>query len=253
MKQFFSIGVVLFSTGPAFSAQKVAEKISEKIAEKVIGTSGNRQVFAIELYTSEGCSSCPPADKWLSKLKDSKDLWVKHVPLAFHVDYWNKLGWKDGMSSQEMTQRQVDVSQTWPSPRVYTPGIAINGKEVPNWPSQPLPTYQSENPIQLTLLKTPDGTFTVKLEGTVPDQPLVIRFAILGMGIDSNVTSGENQGLKLKHDFVVLDWQKTGVGSLREFKFDARKIPQKTSQLAAVAWIERANNPSPLQITGGYL
>ena len=58
-------------------------------------SSQEQRTTLIELYTSEGCSSCPPADRWLSRLKDDPRLWKQIVPLAFHVDYWNYLGWRD--------------------------------------------------------------------------------------------------------------------------------------------------------------
>ena len=68
--------------------------------------SNNEQVSLIELYTSEGCSSCPPAERWLSKLADDESLWSHFVPLAFHVDYWDYIGWKDPYASKEYSQRQ---------------------------------------------------------------------------------------------------------------------------------------------------
>src|SRR6476661_2706945 len=68
--------------------------------------SGDTQNSLIELFTSEGCSSCPPAEKWLSAFKSNPDLWKKIVPVAFHVDYWNHLGWRDRVSTPEVTQRQ---------------------------------------------------------------------------------------------------------------------------------------------------
>src|SRR5258708_27687280 len=75
--------------------------------------SSERQTALLELYTSEGCSSCPPAEAWLSKLKSAAGLWTNLVPVAFHVDYWNNLGWRDELSSEEFSDRQRHYAQAW--------------------------------------------------------------------------------------------------------------------------------------------
>ncbi|MDQ3115241.1 MAG: DUF1223 domain-containing protein [Verrucomicrobiota bacterium] len=72
----------------------------------------------LELFTSEGCSSCPPAEAWLSKLKDDPGLWRDFVPLAFHVDYWDRLGWRDPFASKVWTSRQYEYSARWKSSNV---------------------------------------------------------------------------------------------------------------------------------------
>src|ERR1700733_854948 len=88
--------------------------------------SGPSQVSLLELYTSEGCSSCPPAEAWLSALSQSPELWKAVVPVAFHVDYWDNLGWKDWFSSREFTQRQRRYAANWGSGSVYTPAFILN-------------------------------------------------------------------------------------------------------------------------------
>ena len=96
--------------------------------------SGEKQVPLVELYTSEGCSSCPPAEAWMGRLKDAPDLWKGFVPVAFHVDYWNSLGWKDRWSSPEFTERQRAYAEAWKSESVYTPCFVVNGKEAATGP-----------------------------------------------------------------------------------------------------------------------
>src|SRR6186713_3438579 len=91
--------------------------------------SGKTRTHVIELFTSEGCSSCPPAEAWLSKLKDEPRLWRDFVPLAFHVDYWDRLGWRDPFAARQWTARQYDYSSRWNSSSVYTPGFVLNGRE----------------------------------------------------------------------------------------------------------------------------
>ena len=95
--------------------------------------SGPQQTALIELYTSEGCSSCPPAEAWMSRLKNDPGLWKKFVPIAFHVDYWDRLGWRDRFSSQRWTERQLGYAALWRSDSVYTPAVVRNGSELRNW------------------------------------------------------------------------------------------------------------------------
>src|SRR5947207_14709116 len=90
------VGLILFTLAFAFAAQ-AADRAFE---------SGPQRVHLIELFTSQGCSSCPPAEAWLSKLKTEPRLWKDFVPLAFHVDYWDRLGWRDPFASKEWTARR---------------------------------------------------------------------------------------------------------------------------------------------------
>src|SRR6187401_409142 len=96
-------------------------------------TSGSTRASLLELYTSEGCSSCPPAEAWLSSLAASDQLWKDVVPVAFHVDYWDYLGWVDVFAKPEYSERQRDYSVAWKADRVYTPGFVLNGREWRGW------------------------------------------------------------------------------------------------------------------------
>src|SRR6266567_7895599 len=95
--------------------------------------SGEARTMLVELFTSEGCSSCPPADAWINQLKESPDLWKKIVPVVFHVDYWDNLGWRDRFAKPEFTSRQRRYAAAWGGDSVYTPGFVINGKEWRGW------------------------------------------------------------------------------------------------------------------------
>src|ERR1700737_4679799 len=108
-------------------------------AETVFRT-GPEKVSLLELYTSEGCSSCPPAESWLGQLTTDGRLWKEIVPVAFHVDYWDNLGWKDRFAKPEYTSRQRSYSAVWGILSVYTPGFVLNGQEWKGWFSgNPLP------------------------------------------------------------------------------------------------------------------
>src|SRR5712672_3020028 len=168
--------------------------------------SGDTQSSLIELFTSEGCSSCPPAEKWLSALKSSSDLWKKAVPVAFHVDYWDHLGWRDRFAKPEFTSRQHRYAAAWGGDSVYTPGFVVNGKEWRGWfGGNGIPTTSIK--VGVLRVSLGDGgklTATFVSETTQP-RTLTLNVALLGNDLESDVKRGENSGRKLRHDFVVLE------------------------------------------------
>ncbi|MCW8988476.1 MAG: DUF1223 domain-containing protein, partial [Gammaproteobacteria bacterium] len=89
--------------------------------------SGIKKNTLIELYTSEGCSSCPPAEKYLNNFTKKKDLWKTWIPVAFHVDYWDYIGWKDRFAEKKFAQRQRQYAQLKRASTVYTPAFMVNG------------------------------------------------------------------------------------------------------------------------------
>src|SRR3954471_82099 len=89
--------------------------------------SGETRTHVLELYSSEGCSSCPPAEAWLGSLRDAPGLLRDFVPVAFRVAYWDGLGWRDRFASKEFTARQYAYAAAWGSDGVYTPGFVLNG------------------------------------------------------------------------------------------------------------------------------
>lgn len=221
---------------------------------RTIAKNDGKQVYALELYTSESCSSCPPADRHLSKMVQHPELWKRYVPLAFHVDYWNHLSWKDRFSSQKMTQRQSLISQTWGTQRIYTPGFVLNGKEVQAWNSTPLPSYQAQSPIEISVIEEPSKVLKASVQGLDPKKVYQVHLAVLGFGIQTKVTSGENKGENLVHDFVVMNWVegKIDPSSKTATVIELKPAPGSYKQ-AVVAWVEELNKPVPLQITGGFL
>ncbi|MCC5022093.1 MAG: DUF1223 domain-containing protein [Candidatus Synoicihabitans palmerolidicus] len=83
----------------------------------------------MELLPAEGCSSCPPAENWLGALRHESGLWRDFVPVAWHVNYWDRLGWPDKFAERSYTDRQYAYARSWQSGRVYTPGFVRGGKE----------------------------------------------------------------------------------------------------------------------------
>ena len=89
-------------------------------------SSPEQAATVVELYISEGCSSCPPADKWLSSMRNNPQLFKALIPRAIHVDYWDRLGWKDRFARTEFADWQQALMQQGLLPQVYTPGIVVN-------------------------------------------------------------------------------------------------------------------------------
>src|SRR5579863_2982892 len=221
--------------------------------------SGPKQVALVELYTSEGCSSCPPAEYWLNRLKSSPSLWNSFIPVAFHVDYWNSLGWKDRLSSPQFSLRQSDYAQLWHADNVYTPCFVLNGSEWTGWHYRKEPPVASENDV---------GALEVHNTGTnhwsatfVPMTPLAgnleLHATLLASGLESNVRAGENKGRDLHHEFAALDLISIGMvnsnGIARgRFILDLPGDVQK-KDLALAVWITRPGELVPLQAVGGWL
>src|SRR6266566_4957420 len=163
--------------------------------------SGPQKVHLLELFTSEGCSSCPPAEAWLSKLKTEPGLWKDFFPLAFHVDYWDRLGWGDPFASKEWTARQYQYSAYWKNESVYTPGFVVDGRESQD---RSIPTSSNDRPGVLKLLIANDKISAEYKSANIGMKDVDLHVAALGFDLKTKVTAGENNGRNLSQDFVVL-------------------------------------------------
>ena len=167
-------------------------------AQTCQAVSGPLVPLVVELYTSEGCNSCPPADRWLSTLKGRPNL----ITAAFHVDYWDRLGWRDRFSSAAYTERQAK-SQAWSGARFsYTPQVQIDGRD-----QQPWATWQATRgqPAHVSLSLTRRGSSVQLLAQGMAGAPqrLELWWALLEDGLVSEVKAGENAGVTLHHEAVV--------------------------------------------------
>jgi hypothetical protein len=228
------------------------------LADTISFESPVTRVTVVELFTSHGCSSCPPAETWLGRLDQRSDLWQGVIPIAFHVDYWDYLGWRDNYASPEYSQRQRQYRRSGGLSSVYTPGMLINGEEWRGWyRGDPIPQASSEQVGQLTLSVEPGKSAEIEFfpKGNQKMHDLKAYLAILGSGIEDDIGSGENRGRSLQGDFVILgqDTAEIGVAEHRlRFNWPVLK-PNSAKKYAVVAWVSRGGNPSPLQATGGWL
>ena len=205
----------------------------------------------IELYTSEGCSSCLPAEAWMSGLKNQPHLWQDFVPVAFHVDYWDHLGWRDPFAAKIWTERQADYSVRWKGESVYTPAFALDGKE---WHAGALPAAATETPGVLKISVNGDQAAAVFKPSTGATRRYDIHVARLGFSATADVTAGENSGRKLIHDFVVLgltnEMMKSGA---KELRLPAPITSTAEPRMAIAAWVTEAGQIEPIQAVGGWL
>lgn len=177
--------------------------------------SAARPPAVVELYTSEGCSSCPPADRWLSSLRGRPDV----LALAFHVNYWDRLGWPDRFATATTTERQHRLQRASGAPYVYTPQVLLNGRDLRGWRGAALPRLPA-SPVSLTLGR--EGSTVRAVVNAPASQRLAGYWAVLEDGHVSRVRAGENAGETLAHDHVVTLYQPVPAwdGGARQLSLD---------------------------------
>ena len=202
---------MLFSHKCLFTLALISLSTQSALATECNTKSGKTIVPLLELYTSEGCSSCPPADQWLSGLKLSAD---KLTALAFHVDYWDYIGWKDPFAKTAYSERQRQIAAFGGAGFVYTPQFTFNGKDFRNWNDsrlrQSLASISKEvSHVNLTLNLSSATHGELSLASTAQTaytddaRQSDIFIAIYENNLSSQVNAGENSGRELKHDYVV--------------------------------------------------
>jgi hypothetical protein len=220
-------------------------------AGEIVFESKPARAHLIELYTSEGCSSCPPAEAWMSGLKSQPRLWQDIVPVAFHVDYWDRLGWRDPFASKLWTERQIEYSARWKTESIYTPAFVLDGKE---WHYGKLPDAATETPGVLKI--TVNGERVTAFFNALPGfaDRFDIHVARLGFSLRTDVTAGENNGRKLIHDFVVLGLtNETMKSGAKEFQLPSSTKSAADQRTAIAAWITVPDQIKPIQAVGGWL
>jgi hypothetical protein len=175
--------------------------------------SGQETMALVELYTSEGCDSCPPADRWLMSSFKPGATGAKAVALAFHVDYWDRLGWKDRFASAAYTERQYDVTRTGGARFAYTPQVVIQGKDYSNWGGTGVPAAlaainarPARASISVDAAPQPGAIAVHAVVGVASPaerKDAVLLLALTEDALVSDVKAGENAGVRLTHDHVV--------------------------------------------------
>lgn len=206
-------------------------------------------IGVVELFTSQGCSSCPPADAALKQFIERDDV----LALAFHVDYWDYLGWKDTLASPENTERQYAYAKTFKSRTVYTPQAVVNGREHLNGArgniiAAKLRAYQSQGqgltvPVSLSLhgkrIRLNVGN------GAVPDSrdvKIVLVYYRDSSTID--IERGENKGRQITYRNTVTSAQVLGMWDGQQIEIEIPKDEIEAQDANGCAILLQATSPS---------
>ena len=216
----------------------------------------------VELYTSEGCDSCPPADRWLSSLASRGHGPDRVVPIALHVDYWDYIGWKDPYAKARFSSRQRRLAQVMRAKVVYTPQVLLQGEDFRRWHAPgfdeavaKINARPARARIELSLESVSGGHFPVEVRAEVLDAAqradAGLYLATYENKLVSAVGAGENRGKTLTHDYVAFEW----VGPLG-FGPDGRLSTRRSLPLlpkavpansGVVAFVQTRSNAEVLQ------
>ena len=220
--------------------------------------SGPRTAALVELYSSEGCSSCPPADQRLSALRQEAGASSLIVPLALHVTYWDQIGWTDPLAQAQFDSRQAELLRHQPRHVAYTPQFFVGGTELRSWHTQLPAAIRRINataaPVAIGLSATPGpgGKLVIEADASAADAQTggQLYVAISESAIVSTVLRGENRGVTLHHDAAVRLW--LGPVALAQGRARLRRDVQlpaswRPEQLQVVAFVQRADSSAILQ------
>jgi len=192
--------------------------VPQALALQCSAQSGPRTTALVELYTSEGCNSCPPADRWLRTLGAKGFPPERVVPLALHVNYWDYIGWKDPFAQQRFSERQRRLAQVLRAHVVYTPQVTLQGKDFRSWTSAgafeqavaKINARPAAARIALQLQTGPPDTLDAEVRAELLDAAQAADAALYLARYEnrlvSRVSAGENEGRTLEHDYVVFEW-----------------------------------------------
>jgi hypothetical protein len=220
--------------------------------------SGPKTAALVELYTSEGCSSCPPADRQLSRMRRELDTAAEVVPLALHVGYWDYIGWKDPYAQAAFGERQSWLVRASRQKTVYTPQFFVSGTELRSWRAalpdkvRQLNALPAAAAIRVRAGIAPNGALALDAEATASAgaDPAALYLALAESGLVSKVTRGENGGVTLAHDHVVREWIgpiRLSAGMVRLQREIALPAAWNRARLEVVAFVQDERSGSVLQ------
>jgi hypothetical protein len=230
------------------------------VAQQLSARSGPQIVALLELYTAEGCNSCPPADVLVSSLAAKGLTLERVVSLGLHVDYWDALGWPDRFAQAIFTQRQREIATRHRSRTVYTPQLVLHGRALSAWSTldaevQRINHTPARADLSLEATKQALNALEVVAQAVVPEaaaRPYTQMYlALYENRLASAVTAGENAGHTLRHDYVVRQW----FGPLAVDTQGTARLQQtlslhgdwKTSDLGLVVFVQQHRTGEVLQ------
>jgi hypothetical protein len=212
--------IIAVASGALFARQNpeaAASAAAESALAMAPAVPAARTPVLVELFTSEGCSSCPPADRVLARLAATQPLaGAEVIPLSFHVDYWNYLGWADPFSSAQFSERQGEYARAYGKDGVYTPQMIVDGvREFPGGNSglagEAIAAAASRPKSSVSFDRGPAGgagevSLGVRIEGlpkVAAGEAAYVLLAVTESGLGTSVRRGENSGRRLSHTGVV--------------------------------------------------
>jgi hypothetical protein len=232
---------------------------SVQAASACHAVSGEHTRPLVELYTSEGCDSCPPAERWLSSRFGAEGGASQAIALAFHVDYWDRLGWVDRFASASYTARQHDAMRANGASFVYTPQILLQGRDLAAWRSGGAASIDAAaaTPARASIaLDVAAGELGLVVHADARiadgdhagDAELFVAYA--DSGLVSDVKAGENRGVRLTHDHVVRALRLVGRANASRRVDATFTLPgpaERGTHPTLVAFVQRASRGDVLQ------
>jgi hypothetical protein len=225
-------------------------------AAECVARSGAVTTALVELYTSEGCDSCPPADRWFSGFQRTDP---RFVPIAFHVDYWDYLGWKDAYGDPRHSERQRRLARTAGARAVYTPQVILSGRDFAAWRnasavSKAIGEVNAHGPrahLEIATMARPAARVSATLADGRSPSDLAVVVAVTQNAITTQVKAGEKRGRSLRHDFVardvqVRDWPRGKNAFAADVEFKARP-DWNLAQMSVVAFVQDVKTGEVLQ------
>jgi hypothetical protein len=209
----------------------------------------------VELYTSQGCSSCPPADRWLSQFETRANPGV--IPLALHVGYWDYIGWKDPYARRDFNARQQWLAELNRNRTVYTPGVFLQARETPRWHDaasfnaavRAINAKPARARIDLAIERTAPDKLHVRAQSSMADEKpgteTRLFIAVTESGLDTQVKAGENGGATLHNDHVTRDW--SGPLALGAQSISVNATAPSAARRAVVAFVQDVVSGEVLQ------
>src|SRR5205809_2403782 len=237
MSKFLVTTLALTAALAGFILTSCSAMPGGKLAAKA---EASRSPVLVELFTSEGCSSCPPADELLTRLEQSQPVpGVEVIALSEHADYWNRLGWNDPYSSAEFSSRQNDYARIFNTDDVYTPQMVVDGHAQfvgsnSGKAHEAIEDSARDSKANVTVAVASENkndaslTLAVRVEG-LPEiskgDSAEVLLAIAESGLRSNVSRGENAGRCLSHSAVVRTFSRVGsIDSQKDGVFSAQPV-----------------------------
>jgi hypothetical protein len=229
----------MFRILPLFASMAIAASAHAACSAQ----SGKDSPHLVELYTSEGCSSCPPAEKWMSSLVPKPG----YVGMEFHVDYWDAQGWRDPFDSKSYTRRQEMLVKGVKGGQPYTPQIWLDGQLWQNWPRGDPPKPYSGTQPNLQVDAEVGASVKAHVAATGMEGKQRLYVALTENGLSEDVRAGENKGRTLAHDEVVRAFE----GPFDKAQVDVNlKLPDKAdaAKTSVVAFIQNENGGDVFQV-----